>query len=240
MSDSIRFNVIGHRDRLVDRVAEEIQQQIVNNALPAGVKLPSEQELAERIGVSRTVIREAVHILTTKGLLETRHGVGTIVRQANGDQLSENLNLLLQTKGYDLDHLHQVRSILEVEIAGLAALQAHLEEIEELARIVERMETVAESDPLAYADLDAEFHRCLAKSSHNPLLVILLDSIADILREVRRSVSKFPTISLKGLPHHRQILELVEARDIAGARRVMKLHLDQAREIQAAITQLNE
>jgi GntR family transcriptional repressor for pyruvate dehydrogenase complex len=236
MSSPIIFRTIGNKERLVDRVVEEVKKLVINRKLLPGMMLPPERELADQIGVSRTVVREAVQVLTAMGLVESRQGIGTIIRQANGDQLSEQLNLMLQTKGFNLDNLHHVRSILEVEITALAARQATEEEISELNGIVEQMEAQA-GDPIAYAERDAEFHRCLAKISHNPLLVFLLDSISDILREVRLSVSKYPDIFLKALPDHRYILERVQERDSEGGRQAMRLHLEHARNIQNQVVQ---
>jgi GntR family transcriptional repressor for pyruvate dehydrogenase complex len=132
MSNENIFHTLGSKERLVDRVVNEIQNLIVDNKLKPGFKLPPERELAEQIGVSRTVVREAVRILGTKGLLETKHGIGTVVRELNGDQISEHLNIMLQTKGIALDNLYHVRQILEVEIARVAATQATEASIQKL------------------------------------------------------------------------------------------------------------
>ena len=75
------FKVIGNEGRLVDRVVNEIQQLIIDKKLEPGMRIPPERELSEQIGVSRTVLREAIQILDVKGLLEVKHGVGTIVRK---------------------------------------------------------------------------------------------------------------------------------------------------------------
>ncbi len=232
------FRAVGTKGRLVDRVVNEIQELIVSGRLDPGTKLPPERELAEEIGVSRTVIREAVHILVTKGLLETRQGVGTIVRQVTRDQLVEPLSLLLQTSdgGISVEHLHQVRCILEIEIAGLAALQATEEDVEELRRIVTEMEMrLAQDDLEAFAARDADFHQALAKTTRNPLLVVLLDSIRDLMQEVRLLVTRHPGLPQQVMPDHRKILERVIAKDPAGARQAMQEHLERARHIQQVI-----
>jgi GntR family transcriptional repressor for pyruvate dehydrogenase complex len=234
MNDPGLFTVIHSKQRLVDRVVEQITQLILEDKLEPGTRLPPETRLAETIGVSRTVLREAMQILITKGLVETRHGVGTVVRGATNDRLSEQLSIILRTKGLTLDHLHQVRSLLEVEIAGIAASQASDEEIAELSQLVERMEALL-GDPIAYAEIDGEFHRFLARISHNPLMVLLLDSVSDILRQVRLSVSRYPELLLKAAPDHRLIMERVKARDVQGARRIMREHLEHAREVQHAL-----
>lgn len=228
------FTTIDSKERLVDRVVQQITRLILDRQLEPGTKLPAEIKLAESIGVSRTVVREAIQILIAKGLVETRHGVGTIVRAAGTAQLTEQLSMMLRMKGLTLDHLHQVRSMLEVEIAGIAAAQASAAEISELGKLVERMEALA-NDPLAYAEMDGEFHHYLARISHNPLLVTLLDSVGDLLRQVRLSVSQYPQLFLKAVPDHRRIMERVKARDVSGARRIMREHLEHAREIQQAV-----
>ncbi|RPJ40255.1 MAG: FadR family transcriptional regulator [Chloroflexi bacterium] len=234
MSEPSLFTAVDTKQRLVDRVVQQITELILDDKLAPGTKLPPEVKLAESIGVSRTVLREAMQILIAKGLVETHHGVGTIVRGGGGSQIQEQLAIMLRTKGLTLDHLHQVRTILEVEIAGIAAAQATGEELDALAQLVDRMDAFV-NDPVAYADIDGEFHNYLARISHNPLMVMLLDSVGDILRQVRLSVSKYPQLFSKAAPDHRLIMERVKARDVTGARRLMREHLEHAREIQYAL-----
>jgi GntR family transcriptional repressor for pyruvate dehydrogenase complex len=227
------FRNVGIKGGLVDRVVNEIQRVIVNGQLEPGEKLPPERELADELGVSRTVIREAVRILVVKGLLETKPGVGTIVRQVTRDQIVEPLSLLLQTQegGISIEHLHQVRRMLEVEIAGLAALRAAEEDIAELEQVLAEMEAVRDI-PEAFAAKDADFHQGLARTTHNPLLIILLDSIRDLMQEVRLLVTRHPGLREQVMPDHRNILEQVAARDPEGARQAMEAHLEHARRFQ--------
>jgi len=231
MAGASPFRIIGTKDRLVDRVVNEIQRLIVEGQLEPGMKLPPEREFAEQLGVSRTVIREAVHILVTKGLLETRHGVGTIVHQLTNDQVVASLNILLKVQGISIDDLHYVRSILEVEIAGLAAQQAAEADIAELTRIMAAME-VSRNAPQAFVAYDADFHQTLARMSHNYLLVVLLESIRDLMHEVRLLVHRHPHLYETVVPDHRRLLERVIAQDPEGARRAMREHLEHARHIQ--------
>jgi GntR family transcriptional repressor for pyruvate dehydrogenase complex len=193
--------------------------------------LPPERELAEQIGVSRTVIREAVQVLVTKGLLETRHGVGTLVCQVSNNQFYESFNLFLLTHGVTLDDLHHVRSILEVENARLAALQATEADLARLRQILAEMEQV-KADAQAFADKDAEFHTALAKTSHNPLMIILLDSIREPMQEIRLSVSQYSDLFATVMPDHSLIIEQIAARNAQGACQAMQAHLDHARAIQ--------
>jgi GntR family transcriptional repressor for pyruvate dehydrogenase complex len=233
MDNESMFRNVGIQGGLVDRVVNEIQRVIMSRQLEPGMKLLPERELADELGVSRTVIREAVRILVAKGLLETKPGVGTLVRQVTSDQIVEPLSLLLQAQedGISIEHLHQVRHMLEVEIAGLAAMQATEEDIAELNTVLAEMESVTDI-PESFAAKDADFHRGLAKTTHNPLLIILLDSIRDLMQEVRLLVTRHPDLRKKVMPDHREILKRVAARDLEGARQAMEEHLEHARRFQ--------
>jgi DNA-binding FadR family transcriptional regulator len=238
MSGENLFRNVGTRGGLVDRVVNEIQRVIIKGHLEPGMRMLPERELAEELGVSRTVIREAVRILVAKGLLETKPGVGTIVRQVTSEQIVEPLSLLLQSQegGISVAHLHQVRRILEVEIAGSAALQATEEDIAGLKQVLAEMESVKDV-PEAFAAGDTDFHRMLARTTYNPLLIILLDSIRDLMQEVRLMVTRHPGLREQVMPDHHKILERVAARDPEGARQAMKIHLEHARKFQEELLQ---
>jgi len=239
MAEQQLFQSVGTKGRLVDRVVKEIQEMILEQRLAPGTKLPPERELAEQLGVSRTVVREAVHVLVTKGLLVSRRKMGTLVRSMDGDAITEPLAMLLQSKGFSLDELHYVRSILEVETAGLAAKNASESQLAHLAEIVARMETSL-GDPAAYADADAMFHHCLAEAAGNALLIMLLDSIAGLLQEVRLSLSAAPPLFISAVSDHRLILEAVAEHSQEKARLAMRKHLQNARKIQEQFLALNE
>jgi len=233
-----RFRVLGRKDGFVDRVVHAIEGEILGGRLTLGTRLPPEREFSERLGVSRTVVREAVRILVTKGLLETRHGIGTTVRAVTREQVIKPLTLFIRTCGeaVSIEHLHQVRSMLEVGNAGLAAEQATDADLEDLRRVTAEMEAAA-ADPKQFAEKDAEFHRRLARATHNPLLVLLLDSIRDLMAEVRTLVAQQHGLFERVMPTHIQVLECVESRDARGARRAMREHLDVALSIQRELIQ---
>lgn len=203
-----------------------------------GARLPPEREFSERLGVSRTVVREAVRTLITKGLLATRHGIGTTVRAVTREELTKPLTLFIRTCGepVGIEHLHQVRSMLEVGNAGLAAEQATGPDIEDLRRISAAMDSAA-ADPQQFAEKDAEFHRRLAQATHNPLLVLLLDSIRDLMAEVRTLVAHRHGLFERVMPTHIQVLESVASRDAQRARRAMHDHLEVALSIQRELIQ---
>jgi DNA-binding FadR family transcriptional regulator len=221
------FQSVGSKSKLVDRVVDNIQTLIVDGQLEPGTRLPPERDFAERMGVSRTVLREAVRILVTKGLLETRHGVGTIVRHVTSDQFLEPLNLLLQTSDLSIEQLHQVRSILEVGVVRLAAHKASTEDLAALRAILQQMTDSCGSTEyfVALGDL---FHSALARATHNPLLVVLSGSIGAIMHAVRLQVHEHTELVHPAIPDHLRILEAIEAHDTEGAAAAMQAHLDNA------------
>lgn len=233
--DSTLFQTVS-KQRLVDRVVADIQDLIVQGKLPVGARLPPERELAQLFGVSRTVIREAVRILVTKGLLESKHGIGTMVRQGTRDQLVEPLGWLLQRNDATLDDLHEVRTILEVEIAAEAARRATPEDIAQLEQVIEHAALVR-ADPAAFAATDAEFHQLLANILHNAMLSVLLDSIRALMAAIRLKVSRNSEFDTIVLADHAAILAAIRARNPMDARAAMQDHLVHARAFQRALAQ---
>lgn len=232
MEHDVLFQTVGVKAKLVDQVVARLQSLIIDGQLEPGMRLPPERELADRIGVSRTVLREAVRILVTKGLLETRHGVGTLVRQVNSDQFMEPLNWLMQTSDLSIEQMHQVRLILEVGIVRLAAQKVEPEDLAELQRLLADMELAA-NDREHFAMLDDAFHSALAHATHNPLLVVLAESIGTIMHEVRTQVhgaAVLPVSVLAAavLPDHRRILAALAAHDAGAAAAAMQAHLGNA------------
>lgn len=231
MDSTPAFRTVGQKERLVDRVVAEIERAIVAGELAPETNLPPERTLAAQLGVSRTVIREAVRILVAKGLLEARHGLGTVVRRVSRQQLAEPLSLLMQTSqgAITFEHLYQVRSILEIEIVRLAAQQATAADIAALGRAVAEMEA-AQEDAILLAEKDAAFHHLLATLTHNPLLMLLTDSIFEVLREYVLLMAPHLDPSQDVLPFHRSVYERVAARDVEGAAQAMHEHFckDQA------------
>jgi GntR family transcriptional repressor for pyruvate dehydrogenase complex len=200
------------------------------------MRLPPERDLADSLGVSRTVVREAVRILVTKGLLETQHGVGTTVRAITRAEVVKPLNLFLRTCGEEIsiEQLHQVRSMLEVENAGIAAAVASDADIQALRAVTEAMQA-SRTKPQEFAEKDNQFHRRLAQTTYNPLLILLLDSIGDLMTEVRTRVSEEAGLFERVMPTHLQIMECIANRDVRAARRAMREHLEVALSIQSEV-----
>jgi GntR family transcriptional repressor for pyruvate dehydrogenase complex len=209
-----------------DRVASRLQSLILSRAVSRGERLPSERELCQLLGVSRTALREGVRSLVAKGLLEVRQGGGTVVTTPDVRAASELLAIVLRLHGDAVfDQVHDVRRLVEVEIASVAASKRTDRDVEILERAVAEM---PRSGGHAWAMADVRFHAALADASHNPLYPVILGSMADLLIELRVAVAGLPGRVEGAEFHHRAVLDAVIARDAAAARRAMREHMDEA------------
>jgi GntR family transcriptional repressor for pyruvate dehydrogenase complex len=206
-------------------VADVILATIFSDGLKPGDPLPSQRELAEQLGVSRTVVREAVQSLAAKGIVEIRSGRGLAVAEVQAGQVSESISLFIRSRSLDdYPKVHEVRSMFEMHIAGLAAERALLQDVHQLETICESM-----GDPELSVDeaarRDVEFHRTLARATKNEIYLVLLDSIGQILLEIRRATLVTPGRLDAVLSEHRAIVTAVRAHDSAAARDAMCAHL---------------
>ena len=224
------------RGRLRDLAADQLLEMVVSGGLEPGDRLPPERELCERLGVSRTVVREALNLLEARGLISIEHGRGAVVSGGNTDAVRETLEVVLRVRPKVLWELLEMREILEVEISGLAAERATEDDVDAMRVQLERMAALIEA-PEGYVDADVEFHALLAKAARNGVLLTMLEPIVDLLRASRRvSASRRPGSALRALGEHEEILRRVEAGDAEGARREMRAHLaNTVRDIEAVL-----
>jgi DNA-binding FadR family transcriptional regulator len=229
MNDPLSLRTMPPRRRLADHVAEQIEQAIVEGHLEPGDKLPSQADLCKQLKVSRTVVREAVQMLVSRGLVVAQRGTGTTVLPVSRDIIVSSLSRFLKRRDGKVvfRDLQQVRRILELATARLAARYATETDIAELRQIMRDLEHLS-GDVDAFARRDADFHRKLAEATQNPLLVVLVDSIRDLLQDYILSSLPHVEIERDVLPAHRRILECVESGHIAGARQAMWEHITAA------------
>ena len=220
--DSLTFPRLAREPRLSDKVATLLLETIVSRGLQPGERLPSERELGDQFGVSRTVIREAVRALVAKGVIDARVGSGLRVAAVDSSAVSEAMRLFLRASTLDYPRVHEVRAMLEVEIAGLAAERATDADIERMREASERMEAVEDVEAAALSDV--EFHRAIARATQNDLHLLLLDSVGDALVQIRRS-NLMAGSREDAIEAHREILDRIAARDRDGARDAMERHL---------------
>lgn len=216
--------------RLYEQIVQQIEESILNGALKPGDQLPAERDLAQRFGVSRTAVREAVKALREKGLVEAFSGRGTFITDGTSQAIKQSLDLharIAQQEGSI--QLVEVREILEPEIAALAAARA---EDQHLAMMRDAVAVMDESSRNvdAFIEADLDFHLALAEAAANPLILSLIDSIVGLLREQRTRTFYVDGGPERGQYHHKRILKAVEDRDPEAARNAMRAHLKQVRQ----------
>ncbi len=216
------------RERLHEAVTEDVAKAIVSGSIAPGEFLPTEMGLAGQFEVSRTVIREAVKVLATKGLVEVLHGQGVRVLPRHAWNSLDPLVLRLRERDGGLPELLrellQVRRIVETEVAALAAEMASDEEITELRSLLARMDASV-TDVDVYNTLDLQLHDRLATLTHNSLLPAMLRPVSDLLALGREITLRTHGNGALAQAHHREIVDAVARRDPAAARDAMARHL---------------
>lgn len=225
--------------RLYEQLVQQIEQRVVAGELRPGDKLPSERELAEQFGVSRTAVREAVKALREKGLVEVQLGRGTYITDSTSQAVRHSLGFMVKIgQGDGLIDLVQVRAIFEPEIAAIAASMAADADLQALQKAVDAMDA-ALNDAERFVEADLEFHLALAGATRNSLIPLLINPIVDLLREQRKRIFLVEGGPQRGQYHHKRILAAVQQRDPAAAREAMRAHLEQVRADSDATMQLD-
>jgi GntR family transcriptional repressor for pyruvate dehydrogenase complex len=227
------FKTIARDPTLTERTQQQLEQLIVDKHLQPGDRLPPQEELSELLGVSRTVVREAVRHLTARGLLEGKRGSGVYVKVMNAEVLREPIDLLLRSQAITRNQIMEARELLEVKISGLAAQRATPQDIEAMQATVETMASGALTRP-EFAATDVTFHKLLARAADNPLFLAMANSINDVMINLRLCYTDLfgmaQAVEL-AVQDHSQILDQVKARDVEGARRAMEKHLGHTRKV---------
>jgi len=218
---------------LADKVASAVADSIASGRLEPGDKLPSERELGELFGVSRPVVREAVRSLKAKGLLADNPRRGHVVQALRRETVTESLTLYLRGQRLDYGKLMEVRAVVEVENAGLAAGQASSEQIDLLRKASARLLPGLPAEQVASADV--EFHRTIAIVSGNSFFEILIDAIREVLLTLQLSTRFEDVIVGEVKLAHDLIVERIAAGDADGARSAMRAHLTDADRVVRAL-----
>lgn len=205
------------------RVAQKIAQRILTGHYPPGSTIPIESALAEEFAVSRSVLREAVKLLSAKGLLTTRPKLGTLVRpEADWSHLDPDLLVWRAELGVDerfARHLAEVRRLLESEAAVLAARRASPDEKAKILTAMQAMEAAQTLEAQVSADL--AFHRCVLEAAGNPLLLSLGGAVWGALAVSFAVGTRDERQWHATLPRHRRLAEAIAAGDEEAARAAM-------------------
>jgi len=212
--------------RLYGAVAHDLAEAITEGRFAPGDFLPTEHALATEYGASRGVVREALRLLSARGMIEVFHGRGSRVLPRHRWQLLDQLVHLMQEDRRVPRDLLQLRRVLEVEIAGMAAESASDAQLEAMGLTIDQMRADADR-PEICIEHDIQFHRLLAEAAGNVLLPLVLEPVGQLLRASRLATIHNPGSVDRSVMAHQQILDQVRARDMAGSRDAMHRHLVQ-------------
>jgi GntR family transcriptional repressor for pyruvate dehydrogenase complex len=211
------------RANVKEQIFAQLRDQIVAGAWPPGSKIPSQNELTRKLGVSRVSLREAVHMLASLGLLESRQGGGTFVKEYSGEILFSPLFPMIALDTTDLFNVLEYRRIVEKGTAALVAEKAGEKEIDDLEAAYREM-LHRKENLHAFARADLDFHLALARATGNPIIIKVNNIIESVLSaSMDRIVSSLGVSD--GLTFHRRILNAIKAHNAGLAESLMEEHL---------------
>jgi len=206
--------------RRIDVVAGALRNAVLKGTIAPGDHLPSEREMAEQFGVGRLVIREALRSLEAMGLIEVRRGIkgGCFVRDFNMRQISRSMRNILSIGRVSLNDILEARLAFESEILRLAIQRATRKDLERIQRNVEESKSLAakRSDGELKEKVH-EFHVLLAQASKNPLYLLMMYSILDVIDEYMKALQYTSVVSLKTIEEHEEIVQSLKPRNRAKA-----------------------
>ena len=212
------------RTKLYQKVVKQVQDIIRDGLLRPGDMLPPERELAERLHVSRGSLREAILALESMGLVEPRHGEGTVVRDLSAAPLVNQLSVMLVQKRALVGELLEFRLMVEPTLAARAAANATQEEIVQLEDILSRQKAKIDRGELAIEE-DSKFHYTIAQAARNSVVLKVLDVFMDFLRDSRELSLQVEGRPQRSLNSHRRILNAIARKNPAAAEKAMRRHI---------------
>ena len=215
------------KKNLSQQTAQRLYNMIVvEKKLRAGDKLPNELELSQQLSVSRATLREAIHTLTTPGVLEVRRGRGTFVSNQIDQVEDYGFSSLERVRG-QLRDLFELRSIVEPQAARLACQRATAAELEEILRQGARVEHCIKAGQ-DRTEADRAFHAAIVRAAHNEFMVRLLPMISQAVEtaiDTGEDQEKLAEITLRD---HALLMEFFQKRDEDGAEHAMAIHMHHA------------
>lgn len=219
------------KERLGDRLYGQILEQIASGTLRPGDKLPSENKLCELFNVSRPVVRQALVRLQADGMVLTRKGLGTVVRNSPPEGLTRF------SQPSDVAHMLrclELRLAIEGEAAAWAATRHSLPELKRIGRALELLEQQIQDGAIT-ASADFAFHQAVAAASGNILFEQVLQSLDDAIRRgmviaLGLTKERSPERARRVLDEHRAIYDAIGRHDAQGASLAMRYHLDRVRQ----------
>lgn len=216
------------RSKMSEEIANILEEEILSEGRP-GERLGSEQQLCERFDASRTVIREALKLLHARGLIQSRTGSGAYIVRPDVKDLSQMIARIIRMDGISYRSVFDVRYYLEAAAARRLAEHGTEEDFRALEEILQKLRS-RELTVIERRDLDYSFHESIAQRSGNPLLALLVETMAYVFKDVIKTGIFVAGGIDDAIIRHQRIMDALRERDAAKAERMVWEHLDQSRQ----------
>ena len=218
-------------ERLSSQISKMILSEIQSGQLKPGDRLPAESALAEKYGVSRTILREAVASLKNDNILESRQGRGILVKSPSSRQAFRFSDVFETISMEEVNHFYEMRALLESEAASLAAIRKTEDDIAAIKKALHEMETAVESNTLGDS-AHSNFNSSIAEASHNPVLIqflyFLQSKLHDLAIDLRIKTMTSPERAHIVLLEHQKVAESILSGNSAEAKNAVTEHLKNA------------
>ena len=229
------FKPISDEKQAHEKIVAQIKKAIFEKQIPPGQRLQSERKLTEIFNTSRVTVRSAILTLKNDGLLYVKKGTGGgtfVTKDIGGTKISELLHDIIQWKNISIEHVIDVRGIIEPSIAYYAAKNRTDEDIEKIWTSIADLER-SFNQKETFQSQDEHFHKALADAAHNPLLSVFQASLIDLLFKFISSIKWHDEEKDSMSLYHKKIARKVEEQDTSGARKMMVAHLVDMRQMLA-------
>lgn len=219
----------GNIDRLLYRLTMYFAEQLFSKQLKKGDKIESDRVLAEKLGVGRSAIREALKVLDVLGMIDIRPGQGTFISNAEADFFIIPLSWSLFLNGSQIENILLVRNILEKRAAEMFAGRASEASLEKLHDVAEQAHRAyLDQDHQVFLNCDLEFHICIAEGSGNTVIYSMIQTISNLMKHVSGTGMADQIQFQEIYEEHRRIYGAILARDPVSAGRFMEDHLEKS------------
>jgi GntR family transcriptional repressor for pyruvate dehydrogenase complex len=220
--------------RTFEGIVDQIRDLIYSRKLNPGDKLPPERELAEKFRAGRTAVREALRVLEQSGLIVVKQGSegGSFVKDVDTTVVSESITDVIRRTHVEISHLTEVRIGVEKLVIGVAIARIGKDELHLLEEHVNRAQAIMEELERdsnleafeSWAQTNFQFHLVLARATRNPLFVMILESLMNVVHTFLGNLTLVPKFLHEHVNDHRRIFEAVRNRDLRLAERLLEQH----------------
>jgi GntR family transcriptional repressor for pyruvate dehydrogenase complex len=239
MGRAIKAVAVLPRTTLTEAAFEQLISYVVNGTWKAGDRLPPERDLCQQFGIARTSLREALKAMELVGMLDSRVGDGTFVNPRSEFLCRPLLWAFTGTDHNELKEVMEARTIIEENLAGLAAERATTDEIAEIGVAIEQMRDCIQAGN-SILDADMSFHLAIAAAAHNEVLKNAVQLLRNITRQWLVYKVLIPNVAPAVLRKHESIYKAIRARKAPAARLAMRQHLEETMALVIQVVQQHE